>query len=97
VLAVGQSVPKGVKFIENAEFDACTGRQISGRNVAVMIHALGEPFAPVLDAAYQFAVSIGLYVRAGRKAGRARRVRRRGHVEAVRSAGLPLLQEASNE
>jgi hypothetical protein len=30
-----------------------------------VIRELDQPFVPVLDAAYQFAVSIGIYVRTG--------------------------------
>ena len=63
VLGVEQPPPAGIRFVENAEFDSGNGRQISGRNVLDIIRGLEEPFVPVLDAAYQFAVSIGLYVR----------------------------------
>jgi hypothetical protein len=65
VLGVQQPLPAGIKFVENAEFDSCDGHQISGRRFLDMISDLdGQPFVPVLDAGYQFAVSIGLYVRA---------------------------------
>ena len=64
VLGVEQPLPAGIKFVENAEFDSCDGHQISGRRLLDMISDLdGRPFVPVLDAAYQFAVSIGIYVR----------------------------------
>ena len=64
VLGVQQPLPMGIKFAENAEFDSCDGHQISGRRFLDMISDLdGQPFVPVLDAGYQFAVSIGIYVR----------------------------------
>jgi hypothetical protein len=63
VLGVGQTPPVGTKFHDNAEFDSCDGHQISGRDLLDVIRELQEPFCPVLDAAYQFAVSIGIYVR----------------------------------
>jgi len=63
VLGVNQPLPECIKFAENFEFDSLDGHQISGGNVLETIRSLGEPFCPVLDAAYQFAVSIGLYVR----------------------------------
>jgi hypothetical protein len=63
VLAVKQPVPVGVRFVDNAEFDSGTGQQISGDRLLDIIHRLDRPFIPVLDAAYQFAVSIGIYVR----------------------------------
>ena len=63
VLGVSQPPPEGIKFLENAEFDSCDGHQISGRKLLDIIQDLDEPFCPVLDAAYQFAVSLGLYVR----------------------------------
>ncbi|HEY3855708.1 MAG TPA: hypothetical protein VGO67_15070 [Verrucomicrobiae bacterium] len=63
VLGVGQTPPPGIKFHDNAEFDSLDGHQISGRNLQDLIRELHEPFCPVLDAAYQFAVSIGIYVR----------------------------------
>jgi hypothetical protein len=64
VLGVQQPLPVGIKFAENAEFDSFDGHQISGRSLLHAIHDLDQPFCPVLDAGYQFAVSIGLYVRA---------------------------------
>ena len=63
VLGVSQPLPAGIKFLDNAEFDSMDGHQISGRKLLDIIQELDEPFCPVLDAAYQFAVSIGLYVR----------------------------------
>jgi hypothetical protein len=65
VLGVKQPLPEGIEFVANAEFDNCTGHQISGDDVLDIIRRLpvGEKFCPVLDAAYQFAVSIGIYVR----------------------------------
>jgi hypothetical protein len=63
VLGVSQPPPAGVRFLDNAEFDSLDGHQISGRRLLEIIQELDEPFCPVLDAAYQFAVSIGIYVR----------------------------------
>jgi hypothetical protein len=63
VLGVKQPIPAGVMFAENAEFDSCTGHQISGECLLDVIKRLDQPFCPVLDAAYQFAVSIGIYLR----------------------------------
>jgi len=63
VLAVKQPLPEGIEFFDNAEFDNCDGRQISGDNLLDVIKRLNQPFCPVLDAAYQFAVSIGIYIR----------------------------------
>jgi hypothetical protein len=57
------AAPRGIKFLENAEFDCGNGHQISERNVLDIIQELNELFCPVLDAGYQFAVSIGIYVR----------------------------------
>jgi hypothetical protein len=64
VLGVEQPLPDGIKFHDNAEFDSCDGHQISGDNLLDIIQGLdGQEFCPVLDAGYQFAVSIGIYVR----------------------------------
>jgi hypothetical protein len=63
VLAVRQPLPSGIAFFDNAEFDCCIGHQISGDNLLSIIQRLDQPFCPVLDATYQFAVSIGIYIR----------------------------------
>jgi hypothetical protein len=64
VLGVKQPLPAGIEFFDNCEFDSCDGRQISGDKPFEIIRQLrGQPFCPVLDAAYQFAVSIGFYLR----------------------------------
>ena len=68
VVGVKQPVPDAVKFVDNFEFDSMDGHQISGGNMLEAVCELSVPFCPILDAAYQFAVSIGLYVRAGRGA-----------------------------
>jgi hypothetical protein len=69
VLGVKQPLPAGIKFHDNAEFDSCDGRQISGDNLLNIVQGLdAQPFCPVLDAAYQFAVSIGFYVRSSEPA-----------------------------
>jgi len=65
VLGVKQPLPRGIAFVENAEFDRMEGHQISGRSLLGVIRELNQPFAPVLDAGWQFAVSIGIYVRSG--------------------------------
>jgi hypothetical protein len=67
VLGVKQPIPAGVVFVDNAEFDGGNGHQISGENLIDVIKRLDQPFCPVLDAAYQFAVSIGIYVRDGQE------------------------------
>jgi hypothetical protein len=67
VLGVSQPLPQGIKFVENFEFDSLDGHQISGGDVLETIRLLTEPFCPVLDAAYQFAVSIGLYTRQSKR------------------------------
>jgi hypothetical protein len=65
VLGVKQPLPAGVVLQDNAEFDGQNGHQISGENLLDVIRGLDRPFCPVLDAAYQFAVSIGIYLRGG--------------------------------
>ena len=62
VLGVEQPVPDAVKFVDNFEFDSMDGHQISGGDMLEAIRELSVPFCPVLDAGYQFAVSIGLYI-----------------------------------
>ncbi len=60
VLDVNQPLPAGIKFADNAEFDSMDGHQISGGRLLDIIDALeGQEFCPVLDAGYQFAVSVG--------------------------------------
>jgi hypothetical protein len=61
VLGVKQPLPAGLVFHDNAEFDSSTGHQISGEGLLEVIKRLDQPFCPVLDAAYQFAVCIGIY------------------------------------
>ena len=64
VLGVKQPLPKGIEFVANMEFDSEDCRQISGLPPMALIQQLDcEEFCPVMDAAYQFAVSIGVYVR----------------------------------
>jgi hypothetical protein len=63
VLGVRQPVPKGIQFIANAEFDGFDGHQISGFDFETKLRSLDRPFALVLDAGWQFAVSIGIYQR----------------------------------
>lgn len=64
VLGVRQPTPEGLEFVDNAEFDSCDGHQISGDKVLDIIKRCGDKkVCVVLDAAYQFAVSIGVYIR----------------------------------
>lgn len=63
VLGVEQPLPEGIKFVENFEFDSHDGHQISGGNALATIRELRQPFFVALDAGWQFAISVGLYVR----------------------------------
>ncbi len=63
VLGVKQPEPAGIKYFDNFEFDSEDGHQISGSNVLTVIQGMQEPFCPVLDGAYQFSVSVGIYLR----------------------------------
>jgi len=69
LLASGQAVPNGLKFIDNAEFDSMSGQQISGPTIKEILTAARDAGYKrailILDAAYQFAVSIGVYVENG--------------------------------
>jgi hypothetical protein len=69
LIGVKMPVPKGIKFVNNVEFDSGTGHCISGGEVEELKDTLraqrdaGKKRAIlILDAAYQFAVSIGVYV-----------------------------------
>lgn len=66
LIAVGQKCPPELTFIGNAEFDSTDGHQISGEDIRAMLtEAKGnghERAILILDSAYQFAVSIGVYV-----------------------------------
>jgi hypothetical protein len=64
VLGVKQPVTAGIRFVDNFEFDSMDGHQISGVNMLDTIRSLSVPFCAVLDAAYQFAVSVGFYIKA---------------------------------
>ncbi len=74
LLAVGQNspddLPDGLIYIDNAEFDSMDGHSISGNGLTGIKEALFEAKEQghtkailILDAAYQFAVSIGVYVK----------------------------------
>jgi hypothetical protein len=67
LLAVGQSCPAELKFIDNAEFDSMDGHKISGAQVDdILRQAMQQGHKRailILDSAWQFAVSIGIYVR----------------------------------
>jgi hypothetical protein len=67
-IGVEMPVPKEIKFVNNVEFDSMDGHCISGGGVEELKDTLrdlqtqGVPRALlILDAAYQFAVSIGVY------------------------------------
>lgn len=66
VIGVEMPIPKGIKFYDNAEFDSMNGTQISGFDIQNILKAAREEgFSKailILDAGYQFAVSIGVYV-----------------------------------
>lgn len=68
VIGVDMPVPNGIKFFDNAEFDSMDGHQISGVSIqSILLKAKAEGYKDallILDAAYQFAVSIGVYVKA---------------------------------
>ncbi len=77
LIGVKMPVPPGIAFLENLEFDAATGQMLAttsstfsagvGESAALRsIHQLAEQgfsrFLIILDAAYQFSVSLGIYV-----------------------------------
>lgn len=63
VLGVEQPLPEGVEFVFNVEFDSYSWHQISGGDALEKIKSLEGKFFIVLDGAYQFAVSVGIYRR----------------------------------
>jgi len=69
VIGVEMPVPKSIRFFDNAEFDSLDGHQISGNDVRDILTSARDQghrrALLVLDAAYQFAVSVGVYVDAG--------------------------------
>lgn len=67
-IGVKMPVPKEIRFVNNVEFDSMDGHCISGGGLDELketlrtLHDEGETKAIlILDAAYQFAVSIGVY------------------------------------
>lgn len=66
VIGVRMPVPQEIEFIDNAEFDSSSGTQISGSNIQNILtdamNAGHKRALLILDAGYQFAVSIGVYV-----------------------------------
>jgi len=66
VIGVEMPVPEGIEFYDNAEFDSMDGHQISGESVQSILESAREDGHKkailILDAGYQFAVSIGVYV-----------------------------------
>ncbi len=83
ILVVGMDPPKSLRFIGNVEFDSMTGGALRGFSSAdstpdrglVEIQGLlykakaggAERAILILDAAYQFAVSVGVYVPSGKE------------------------------
>jgi hypothetical protein len=69
LIGVKMPVPKGIRFVNNVEYDSMDGHCINGGDVEELKETLrqlkGEGSTRAilsLDAAYQFAVSIGVYV-----------------------------------
>jgi hypothetical protein len=67
-IGVQMPIPAGIEFVNNVEYDSYSGRGISGGGVEELkdtlnkLKAEGEDRALlILDAAFQFAVSVGLY------------------------------------
>ena len=67
-IGVKMPIPKGIEFINNVEFDSMDGHCISGGGVEELKETLRELQTDghkrailILDAGYQFAVSIGVY------------------------------------
>jgi hypothetical protein len=71
VIGVKMPIPKGIEFVDNFEFDSGNLQQISGRDwrevLTEQMNAGRKRAILILDAAYQFAVSIGIYVDAEAK------------------------------
>jgi hypothetical protein len=68
LIAVEGPIPEGLKFYDNVEFDSYTGSPLGGGIPALknILKQASEEYSEailILDAAYQFAVSIGVYVR----------------------------------
>ncbi len=92
LIAVGQDTPKELKFIGNVELDSTSGGRLTGfssceaspdggvEELRDLLHKAQEEgyghAILILDAAYQFSVSIGVYVDA-KKAKAARKARQR--------------------
>ena len=66
VIGVEMPTPRGIKFFENVEYDSYSGGQISGGNLQEILKEARQAGYKrallILDAAYQFAVSVGVYV-----------------------------------
>jgi hypothetical protein len=69
LIGVQMPIPKGIEFVNNCEWDSYSGQGISGGGVNELKDSLRERKAAgdtkailIMDAAYQFAVSIGVYV-----------------------------------
>lgn len=68
IIGVKMPVPEGIRFVNNVEYDSYTGQGISGGGVEELKQTLRDLQAEgvkrailILDAAYQFAVSIAVY------------------------------------
>lgn len=70
LLAVGQEVPDNLIFLGNAEFDSMSGEGIYGSDgtgkirelLAMAARLKAKRAILILDAGYQFAVSVGVYI-----------------------------------
>ena len=67
-IAVKMPIPEGIEFVNNVEFDSMDGHRTSGGGLDELKQTLRDLKAEgatrailILDAAYQFAVSIGVY------------------------------------
>ena len=63
VLAVKQPVPAGIVFVDNFENCNDAGR-FDGQAILETIKGQKQPVFLVLDAAYQFSISVGIYAKA---------------------------------
>jgi hypothetical protein len=66
VIGVEMPVPDEIRFLDNCEFDSSDGHQISGEPIQSILESARErrytKALLIRDAAYQFAVSFGVYV-----------------------------------
>jgi hypothetical protein len=69
LIGVSMPIPEGLRFVSSAEFDSMGGGSVAGGGLGGLKEALRDLQAIgverailILDAAYQFAVSVGVYV-----------------------------------